>query len=73
MVIRRRYVTVSETPEGWIATEEGRKPKTGEALKAIKKRDKDLAKATETSYVTTITWEPTTPIGRSVVKILSEN
>lgn len=73
-----RVVRISEESngEGWIVIEDGGAhsfhDSAAEAVKSVYAQDQVRAKVRNRCQVTTVEWEPLTPIGHQVVRVLTE-
>lgn len=64
--------TIEETSLGWRIAQTGVEYETaGAAYKAAKKRDRALSTATGATVLTALHWQPTTRLGREVVRELA--
>ena len=70
--IIRKFTTILELPNGWLAKERGTTYKTARAaLKATNREDRRITRdITEAAVIRVINWEPTTNAGRAVVLAL---
>ena len=68
--MERSTVTIRETSDGWEVSRGNLFANTAaEALNCVKQQDQELA-SRGISNITVITWEPTTRLGRRVIKAL---